>query len=98
MADGAMIANMVMLTSDDGAEVDAYYARPQGAGPFPGVVVTQHILGVDEWIMEVCRRMAHHGYAAVAPNLYARIGGLEGNELDELVASLRSKAASRTTR
>jgi carboxymethylenebutenolidase len=41
--------------------------------------------------MEVCRRFAHHGYAAVAPNLYARIGGIEGNEIDELVASLRGK-------
>jgi carboxymethylenebutenolidase len=91
MANGAMTSEYVTLHTDDGAEVDAYYARPAGEGPFPGVVVIQHILGVDEWIMEVCRRFAHHGYAAVAPNLYARIGGLEGNELDELVASLRSK-------
>ena len=91
MADGAMIANLVTLRTDDGAEVDAYYARPQGEGPFPGVVVIQHIMGVDEWIMEVCRRFAQHGYAAVAPNLYARIGGIDGSELDELVASLRSK-------
>src|SRR5262252_3867200 len=91
MPTGAMTTELVTLRTDDGAEVDAYYARPTGNGPFPGVVVIQHIMGVDEWIMEVCRRFAHHGYAAVAPNLYARIGGIEGNELDELVASLRSK-------
>ena len=91
MSNGAMISEFVTLTTDDGAEVDAYYAKPAGEGPFPGVVVIQHIMGVDEWIMEVCRRFAHHGYAAVAPNLYARIGGIEGSELDELVASLRSK-------
>ena len=91
MADGAMTTQYVTLKTDDGADVDAYYAKPVGAGPFPGVVVIQHIMGVDEWIMEVCRRFAHHGYAAVAPNLYARIGGIEGSELDELVASLRSK-------
>src|SRR5512143_1476812 len=91
MADGAMTTQYVTLKTDDGADVDAYYAKPVGAGPFPGVVVIQHIMGVDEWIMEVCRRFAHHGYAAVAPNLYARIGGIEGNEIDELVASLRGK-------
>ena len=69
MSNGAMVSEFVTLTTDDGAEVDAYYAKPAGEGPFPGVVVIQHIMGVDEWIMEVCRRFAHHGYAAVAPNL-----------------------------
>ena len=91
MSNGAMVSEFVTLTTDDGAEIDAYYAKPAGEGPFPGVVVIQHIMGVDEWIMEVCRRFAHHGYAAVAPNLYARIGGIEGSELEELVARLRSK-------
>ena len=90
MPDGDMTCNTVTLSSN-GDEVDAYYARPQGEGPFPGVVVIQHIMGVDEWIMEVCRRFAHHGYAAVAPNLYARIGSLGEGELDEIVARLRSK-------
>jgi carboxymethylenebutenolidase len=30
--------------------------------------------GWDEWTCEVARKFAHHGYAAVAPSLYFRVG------------------------
>jgi carboxymethylenebutenolidase len=53
---------------------EAYYARPTGNGPFPGVVVIHHMPGWDEWTCEVARKFAHHGYAAVAPSLYFRVG------------------------
>jgi carboxymethylenebutenolidase len=53
---------------------EAYYARPQGNGPFPGIVVIHHMPGWDEWTCEVARKLAHHGYAAVAPSLYFRVG------------------------
>ncbi len=53
---------------------EAYYARPSGNGPFPGVVVIHHMPGWDEWTCEVARKFAHHGYAAVAPSLYFRVG------------------------
>jgi carboxymethylenebutenolidase len=46
---------------------------------------------VDEWIMEICRRFAHHGYAALAPNLYARIGSLGSGPVEDLAARLRAK-------
>ena len=52
----------------------AYYARPQGTGPFPTVLVVQEIFGVHEHIKDVCRRLAKLGYLAVAPELYARAG------------------------
>src|SRR5580700_11349526 len=53
---------------------DAYYARPTRAGRYPGVVVIHHLPGWDEWIIEVTRKFAHHGYAAIAPHLYFRNG------------------------
>src|ERR1700693_4266145 len=53
---------------------DAYYARPARAGRFSGVVVIHHLPGWDEWIIEVARKLAHHGYAAIAPHLYFRDG------------------------
>ena len=40
---------------------EAYYARPQGNGRFPGIVVIHHMPGWDEWICEVARKFAHHG-------------------------------------
>ena len=91
MADGGMTTEHITIRGNGGDEVDAYYAQPSGQGPFPGVVVLQHIFGVDEWIMEVCRRLAHHGYMALAPNLYARIGSLGSGPVEDLAARLRGK-------
>jgi len=59
------------LNDDQG---EAYYARPARAGKFPGVVVIHHIPGWCEWTTEVVRKLAHHGYAAISPNLYFRDG------------------------
>lgn len=90
MDEGAMITQGVTFAGNGGDQIDGYYARPAGEGPFPGVIVIQHIFGVDEWIMEVCRRFAHHGYAALAPNLYARIGSLGQGSVEDVAARLRS--------
>lgn len=65
---------MVTYTGHNRDRGEAYYARPQGNGPFPGVVVIHHMPGWDEWTCEVARKFAHHGYAAVAPSLYFRVG------------------------
>jgi carboxymethylenebutenolidase len=54
----------------------AYYAKPQGQGPFPIVLVNEEIFGVHEYIKDVCRRLAKLGAFAVATEYYARIGDL----------------------
>ena len=67
-------SKMVSFQGHNGDKGEAYYARPSRAGKFPGVVVIHHLPGWDEWIMEVTRKLAHHGYAAIAPHLYFRDG------------------------
>ncbi len=58
--------------------IDAYYARPEGDGPFPGVIVIQEIFGVNPHIRAVTERLAAAGFAAIAPNIYQRTApGLE---------------------
>ena len=54
--------------------IGAYFARPLGAGPYPGVVVIHHMPGWDEATKEITRKFAMHGYAAVCPNLHYREG------------------------
>ncbi len=49
----------------------AYYARPEGAGPFPGVVVIHEIFGLNANIKDIARRFALEGYAALAVDLFA---------------------------
>ena len=70
---GIMSSN-VTLTGYDGDSVNAYVAIPEGAGPFPGVVLTHHAPGWDEFSREFVRRLADHGYMAIVPNLYDRFG------------------------
>jgi carboxymethylenebutenolidase len=74
MAYEGMIAESVTIAGNNGEEIEAYYSRPLGAGPFPGVVVIHHMPGWDEWTREVTRKFAQHGYAAVAPHLFSRFG------------------------
>ena len=46
--------------------------RPKGTD-FPVILVNEEIFGVNEYIQDVCRRLAKLGYLAVAPEIYARI-------------------------
>lgn len=69
-----LLAETVMVPGADGELINAYFARPLGVGPFPGIVVVHHMPGWDEWYREATRRFAHHGYAAISPNLYFRAG------------------------
>lgn len=82
-----MLAETVKYPGHKGDNVLAYYARPAGPGPFPGVVVIHGAPGWDEWCKEVARRLAHHGYAAVLPNLYTRLGP---GSVDEVAAKARA--------
>jgi len=69
-----MLAETVVIPGVDEELINAYFARPMGAGPFPGMVVVHHLPGWDEWYRETTRKFAHHGYAALSPNLYFRTG------------------------
>ena len=70
---GMTCAN-VTINGDKGTPITAYTAKPEGKGPFPGVVLIHHLPGWDEWITEVVRKLAHHGYLAISPHLYFRDG------------------------
>jgi len=77
-----------------GENMPAYYARPKHTtGPLPVVMVIQEIFGVNEHIRELCHRLAHQGYLAIAPELYFRQGAPEdypdiARLLSELVAKV----------
>ena len=68
-----LVAGEVKIPTADG-QMPAYRAMPDGAGPFPVMVVIEEIFGVHEYIKDVCRRYAKLGFFAVAPELFARQG------------------------
>lgn len=50
---------------------EGYIARPEGDGPFPGIVVIHEIFGLNENMKDITRRFAAQGYVALAVDLFA---------------------------
>lgn len=70
----ALESKTIPFQGHNGQPSEAYFARPLNTGRVPGIVVIHHMPGWDEWTTEVARKFAHHGYAAMAPNLFVRYG------------------------
>ena len=63
---------LLYTSGHGGDQIEAYFARPLGPGPFGGVVVIHHMPGYDEGTKEITRKFAAHGYNAICVNLYTR--------------------------
>jgi carboxymethylenebutenolidase len=59
-----------------GFDVPVYEARPASGKDTPIVLVISEVWGVHEYIRDATRRFAKAGYYAVAPELFAREGGV----------------------
>jgi len=70
----SMLAETVAFRGHNGDVGEAYYARPLGGGPWPGVVLIHHMPGWDWWIKEATRTLAYNGFATISPHLYFREG------------------------
>jgi carboxymethylenebutenolidase len=69
----------------DGVDIPAYAAWPKEAGKrTPSVVVVMHVWGVDTSIRDVVRRLAVAGFAAIAPDLYARMHAPDGDGVSDV--------------
>jgi carboxymethylenebutenolidase len=51
-----------------------YLVRPEGAGPWPGVVLVHEIFGIDDVMRRQTERMARSGYLTLAIDLYSAGG------------------------
>lgn len=66
--------------SVEGSSIASYAAWPkQKDANTPSVVVVMHIWGVDTSIRDVVRRFAAAGFAAIAPDLFARFNAPSGD-------------------
>lgn len=76
----------------DGFSVPFFYAAPAGKENLPVILVVQEIFGVHAYIADTCRRLAHAGYLAVAPELYARQGDpAQYTDMGKLMAEVVSQ-------
>ena len=69
-----MLAETISIKGHNGDLINAYFTRPLGPGPFPGIVLVHHLPGWDELYREMARRFTQHGYVVLCPNLFYRFG------------------------
>lgn len=67
--------------ADDGQACQAYVAVPEGAGPFPCVLVAHDWAGKHEGMHQIADRMAALGYVGFALDVYGegKVGDLAGD-------------------
>jgi carboxymethylenebutenolidase len=69
-----MLAETITMTGYNGDRVRAYFSRPLGPGPFPGITLIPHMPGWDEFCRESARRFTQHGYLVLCPDIFYRFG------------------------
>ncbi len=92
MAEGIR-SEMVEFATDRGP-MPGFLALPQGAEPFPAVIVVQEWWGLDGHIKDVAQRFAREGFAALAPDLYRGEVAREPDEAQKLMMALDMNRAS----
>ncbi len=85
-----LVAGEVKVPTPTG-DIPAYRAMPDGAGPFPTLIVIEEIFGVHEHSRDVCRRFAKLGYFAIAPELFARQGDVAHADIQTIVSDIVPK-------
>ncbi len=86
-----MIAETININGHNNDQINAYFARPINSKAVPGIVLIHHLPGWDEWYRETTRKFAHHGFAAISPNLYFRDGH---GEPDDIAAKVRAEGGA----
>lgn len=66
-----------------------YLARPDGEGPFPGVVVIHDVFGLSADLRRQCEWLAASGFLALGPDLYS--AGAKLACLKSIMADLRAR-------
>ena len=63
------LTNMA-VTAADGTEIRAYLASPEGAGPFPAVIMIHEFYGLRPDVVSKAEALAQEGYVVIAPNVF----------------------------
>jgi carboxymethylenebutenolidase len=74
----------------DGDTVRGYAAWPNGAGPFPGLVLIPDVRGLSDHYRDVARRFAAAGFLTFAIDLYSREGAPELPDMEAVFRWIRA--------
>ena len=59
------LASMSYTSRDGATTIPSYLATPDGDGPYPTVLILRGVAGPDDGYLEIARRLAEWGYAAL---------------------------------
>ena len=62
---------VVVPRANNKGSMDTFLAKPEGIGPFPGVIVIHEIFGLNDNIRQISREFAGQGYVALAVDLFS---------------------------
>ncbi len=66
----AEVTNITIPGTNGGPDVRAYVVKPEGAGPFPTVIMIHEFFGLNESIVSKADLLAQEGYIVVAPDTF----------------------------
>lgn len=92
--DSAVRASTVSFESQ-GAQINAYLARPAAEGKYPAILVCHENRGLTPHIQDVARRFAKAGYVALALDLLSREGGTANLDRDQVPGLLTDAGPER---
>jgi carboxymethylenebutenolidase len=86
-----LIVEDIHFAGANGYQLPAYVARPTGAAARAAIIVVNEVFGIHDYIKDICRRLAHEGYVAIAPDYFDRAGDpaplTDFNAIREIVAT-----------
>ena len=88
-----MAEEPISIPTPDG-QADGYLYRPDGHGPWPGVVLFMDGIGLRAAMREMAARLAENGYVVLLPNLYYRDGAVRDMTLEKDGARIPTLAAN----
>lgn len=87
-----MTHQTIEIRTDDGA-CPAHVIRPEGAGPWPAVLMYMDGIGMRQALVDIAERLASGGYYVLLPDLYYRVGAYVAPEPAKLFGDEATRKA-----
>jgi carboxymethylenebutenolidase len=97
--DATTIATETVHFDSTGFNLDAFLAKPAGAGMHPAVLVIHDNQGLNDGIRELAEHLASAGFVALAPDFTSRLGGTRTpDQMAQAVGQLSPNASVQDAR
>lgn len=70
-------------------QVTVHIAKPDGAGPFPAVVLAQELFGITDFMLDSARLLARQGYVVLVPDLYSNDAAFDRLTIPDMENAIR---------